>query len=102
GAGKTTLVRLINGVLAPTSGSVRVNGIDPQTHGSDVRKLTGVLTETPSLYERLTARENLRLFAALYDVPDPAARADAMLTLFNLADRGQDRAGGFSKGMKQR
>jgi ABC-2 type transport system ATP-binding protein len=102
GAGKTTLVRLINGVLAPTSGSARVFGLDAATQGSEVRKQTGVLTETPSLYERLTARDNLRLFATLYDVPDAAQRVDAMLRLFNLTERANDRAGGFSKGMKQR
>ncbi len=102
GAGKTTLVRLINGVLDPTSGSVHVLGMDAHKQGSHVRKLTGVLTETPSLYERLTARENLRLFASLYEAPDPAKRADEMLALFKLSERANDRAGGFSKGMKQR
>lgn len=102
GAGKTTLVRLINGVLAPTSGTARVMGMNAQAQGSAVRKLTGVLTETTSLYERLTARENLRLFATLYEVPDPVRRADEMLALFKLTERANDRAGGFSKGMKQR
>jgi ABC-2 type transport system ATP-binding protein len=102
GAGKTTLVRLINGVLAPTSGSARVLGLDAATQGSAIRKQTGVLTETPSLYERLTARDNLRLFATLYDVPNPTPRVDEMLRLFNLSDRADDRAGGLSKGMKQR
>jgi ABC-2 type transport system ATP-binding protein len=102
GAGKTTLVRLINGVLTPTSGSVRVLGLDAATQGSAIRRQTGVLTETPSLYERLTARDNLSLFATLYEVPNPAQRVDAMLKLFNLSDRANDRAGGFSKGMKQR
>lgn len=102
GAGKTTLVRLINGVLAPTSGSIRVLGLDAATQGSDIRKQTGVLTETPSLYERLTARDNLRLFARLYEVPNPDARVAEMLKLFNLSDRANDRTGGFSKGMKQR
>lgn len=102
GAGKTTLVRVINGILAPTSGSARVMGMDATTQGSEVRKKTGVLTETPSLYERLTARDNLTLFATLYGVPNPEQRVAAMLDLFNLTDRANDRAGGFSKGMKQR
>jgi ABC-2 type transport system ATP-binding protein len=102
GAGKTTLVRVINGVLAPTSGSVHVFGLDATEQGSAIRQQTGVLTETPSLYERLTARDNLRLFATLYGVPNPEKRAAEMLGLFNLTDRANDRAGGFSKGMKQR
>ncbi|HVU15091.1 MAG TPA: ABC transporter ATP-binding protein [Phototrophicaceae bacterium] len=102
GAGKTTLVRLINGVLAPTAGSIHVLGLDSGTQGDKVRRQTGVLTETPSLYERLTARDNLKLFARLYDVPNVDQRVEAMLTLFNLTDRADDRAGGFSKGMKQR
>ena len=59
GAGKTTTVRLLNGVLEPTTGQAKVLGLDPQKEGPDVRIRTGVLTETPSLDERLTARDNL-------------------------------------------
>ncbi|MCC6805622.1 MAG: ABC transporter ATP-binding protein [Anaerolineae bacterium] len=102
GAGKTTLVRLINGVLEPTSGSIRVLGMNPVTQGSDVRRQTGVLTETPSLYERLSAHDNLKLFAQFYDIANADQRVDEMLRLFNLTERANDRAGGFSKGMKQR
>ncbi|MFN8562333.1 MAG: ABC transporter ATP-binding protein [Anaerolineae bacterium] len=53
------------------------------------------------LYERLSARDNLKLFARLYDLPNADQRVDAMLSLFNLTERAKDRAGGFSKGMKQ-
>jgi ABC-2 type transport system ATP-binding protein len=104
GSGKTTMVRLINGVLAPTEGEIRVLGLDPATRGPDVRRQTGVLTETPSLYERLTARDNLHLFATLYDVPEAKVpvRVNETLALFGLTDRADDKAGGFSKGMKQR
>jgi ABC-2 type transport system ATP-binding protein len=104
GSGKTTMVRLLNGVLAPTEGEARVLGLDPTTRGPEVRKQTGVLTETPSLYERLTARDNLLLFGRLYDVPESrlTARVTEMLELFDLTARADDRAGGFSKGMKQR
>jgi ABC-2 type transport system ATP-binding protein len=102
GAGKTTLVRLINGVLAPTSGSAHALGLDARTQGDQIRRQTGVLTETPSLYERLSARDNLKIFAGFYDVANPDQRVDEMLSLFNLTDRAQDKAGGFSKGMKQR
>ena len=104
GAGKTTMVRLLNGVLAPSAGRCRVLGLDPRTHGGEVRRRTGVLTESPALYERMTARENLRFFGTMYDVPEEklARRVDAMLDAFGLAERADDKVGGYSKGMKQR
>lgn len=104
GAGKTTTVRLLNGVLEPTSGNARVLGLDPQTDGPRLRARTGVLTETPSLDERLTARENLSFYAELYDVPRPdvARRVDFLLTEFELIERAGEKVGRYSKGMKQR
>lgn len=104
GAGKTTTVRLLNGVLEPNGGAARVLGLDPQTEGPALRARTGVLTETPSLDERLSARENLSIYAELYTVPraDLPARVDSLLAEFELADRADDRVGGYSKGMKQR
>ena len=104
GAGKTTTVRLLNGVLEPTSGSASVLGLDPLTEGPAVRAQTGVLTETPSLDERLTARDNLAFYADLYNVPraDAPGRVHSLLTEFELADRADEKVGGYSKGMKQR
>jgi ABC-2 type transport system ATP-binding protein len=104
GAGKTTTVRLLNGVLEPTSGTANVLGLDAQTDGPAVRARTGVLTETPSLDERLTARDNLSFYADLYSIPrgDVAGRVHSLLTEFELADRADDKVGGYSKGMKQR
>jgi ABC-2 type transport system ATP-binding protein len=104
GAGKTTTVRLLNGVLDPTSGSARVLGLDPQTDGPRLRARTGVLTETPSLDERLTARENLSFYAEVYDVPPAqvATRVDFLLTEFELIARADEKVGRYSKGMKQR
>jgi ABC-2 type transport system ATP-binding protein len=104
GAGKTTMVRLLNGVLAATEGQPIVMGKDAGKEGAAVRAQTGVLTETPSLYERLTARENLLLFGTLYGMSGPklSERVDQLLELFGLSKRGQDKAGGYSKGMKQR
>jgi ABC-2 type transport system ATP-binding protein len=104
GAGKTTTVRLLNGLIEPTSGRARILGLDPATQGLDVRRHTGVLTETPSLYERLTPRENLALFGALYEVPEAElpARVDELLGLFRLAERAEDKVGALSKGTKQR
>jgi len=89
GAGKTTTVRLLNGVLEPTSGNAQVLGLDPQIEGPALRARTGVLTETPSLDERLTARDNLTIYADLYNVPrsDVPGRVNSLLTEFELADR---------------
>ncbi len=104
GAGKTTTVRLLNGVIEPTSGSMRVLGLDPQVDGPKLRARTGVLTETPSMDERLTAWDNLSIYADLYGVPraDVRRRINELLAEFDLADRAQEKVGGYSKGMKQR
>jgi ABC-2 type transport system ATP-binding protein len=104
GAGKTTTVRLLNGVLQPDGGSVTVLGTNPYTDGPAVRARTGVLTETPSLDERLTAVDNLTIYANLYGVPGERAQeqVQAALAQFNLSERGGDKVGGYSKGMKQR
>ncbi len=104
GAGKTTTVRLLNGVIEPTSGSMRVLGLDPQLDGPALRARTGVLTETPSLDERLTARENLSIFADLYAMPRASIRPriQELLAEFELSDRANERVKGYSKGMKQR
>ena len=104
GAGKTTTVRLLNGVLAPSGGTARVLDLDPLADGPTLRRRTGVLTETPSLDERLTARENLTIYADLYDVPaaEVARRVEELLRTFELADRADEPVGGYSRGMKQR
>jgi ABC-2 type transport system ATP-binding protein len=104
GAGKTTTVRLLNGVLAPTAGSMRVLGYDPVQDGATMRRHTGVLTETPSLDERLSAWENLTLYARLYGVAEGAitARVRELLEAFELDTRAQEMVGGYSRGMKQR
>ena len=104
GAGKTTTVRLLNGVLSPSGGSIQVFGLDPTMQGSEIRRRIGVLTESPALYEPLSARENLLIFGDLYGVPAEQLpeRANELLELFGLSDRADDKAGGYSKGMRQR
>jgi len=104
GAGKTTTIRILNGLIAPDAGRARVRGFDPTVDGAAVRAGTGVLTETPSLDERLTARENLRFFGQLYGVASDMVgqRVDDLLDQFELGARGGDRVAGFSRGMKQR
>jgi len=104
GAGKTTTIRLLNGVLEPSGGAACVLGLTPLVDGPTLRRRTGVLTETPSLDERLTGRENLAIYADLYGVPAPqtAARVAELLATFDLSDRAEEKVGGYSKGMKQR
>lgn len=104
GAGKTTTIRLLNGVLSRDAGRVSVLGMDPAADGVRVRARTGVLTETPSLDERLTAAENLVFFGRLYGVTGNRLRdrIGELLELFGLTDRSGDRVARFSRGMKQR
>jgi ABC-2 type transport system ATP-binding protein len=104
GAGKTTTVRLLNGLFPPAAGDMRVLGLNPMTDGDQIRRQSGVLTETPALYERLTARQNLRFFGTLAGM-EPSAlsdRSEELLAFFDLTARADHRAGTYSKGMKQR
>ena len=104
GAGKTTAVRLLNGLLTPTSGTASVLGLSPVDHGPDVRSRTGVLTETPALDDRLTGRENLRFYARLFGLSrhEAASRIDDLLDMFSLSDRGDEHVSTYSRGMRQR
>lgn len=104
GVGKTTTIRLLNGLLKPRSGDLQVLGIDPRENGIEIRRQVGVLTETPALYERLNAVENLNFFGTLAGMsPDSIKkRTGELLDFFNLADRSHDRVNTYSKGMKQR
>lgn len=104
GAGKTTMVRLLNGLLVPEQGTASVMGLDPVAGGIQVRQNTGVLTETPALYERLTAWQNLRFFGLLYGMSEESIekRAAHLLDLFSLTDRASQKVGSYSKGMRQR
>jgi ABC-2 type transport system ATP-binding protein len=104
GAGKTTTVRLLNGMFEASGGSIAVMGFDPKKAGEKIRVNAGILTETPALYERLTARQNLRFFGVLAGLEDQAIeqRTEELLELFGLSQRANDRTGTFSKGMKQR
>lgn len=104
GAGKTTIVRMLTALIEPSEGSAAVDGFDVRTHPDDVRARVGILTETPGLYDKLSARANLDFFARLYGLaPDVRAeRIERYLRLFDLWDRRNDVAGTFSKGMKQK
>ncbi len=102
GSGKTTTIRLINGVLAPDSGVVQVFGQDPADESGDVRARTGVLTESAGLYGEMTAEQNLRFFAKLYGVRRPKERIGEMLERFGLKEYEHRKVETFSTGMTKR
>ena len=103
GAGKTTTLRMLGGLIHPTSGSVLLDRqtVTPAT-ASRLRASIGFLTETPGLWERLTVRQNLTVYARLHGIASPSLAVDRMLDLFGIADRARDFAGELSKGLKQR
>jgi ABC-2 type transport system ATP-binding protein len=104
GAGKTTTVRMLTALIAPTSGTANVIGHELGTDNRSIRRSVGILTETPGLYDRLSAEQNLIFFARLYDVPAQRAQeqAERYLRMLELWERRSDRVGGFSKGMRQK
>jgi ABC-2 type transport system ATP-binding protein len=104
GAGKTTTVRLLTALIEPTEGRAWVDGLDVIERAEEVRARVGILTETPGLYEKLSATANLDFFGRLYglDAATRAARIERYLRLFSLWERRDDIAGTFSKGMKQK
>jgi ABC-2 type transport system ATP-binding protein len=106
GAGKTTTVRMLTGLLTPSGGTAQVCGerLPLAGDGSALRRKVGLLTEQPGLYDRLTARENLRFYARLNELDEAAALASAQRYLddFGLKGREDEPVGGYSKGMRQK
>lgn len=103
GAGKTTTLRMLGGLIHPTSGSVLLDQqtVTPAT-AARLRASIGFLTEAPGLWERLTVRQNLDVYARLHAIATPRVAVDRMLDLFGISDRARDFAGELSKGLKQR
>jgi len=102
GAGKTTTVRMLTSLIGPTAGKAVVNGFEVGRQDFDIRRSVGVLTETPGMYDNLSAEYNLRLYAELYDVADVDGQVEKYLRMLGLWERRIDPAGTFSKGMKQK
>jgi len=104
GAGKTTTIRLLNCIIKPTSGTAAVKGHDILKDETEVKRVTGLLAESPGLYEKLSAYEFLEFMGALYDVPGDILpeRIDDLLKLFGLYDRRDYLLEGYSRGMKQK
>ncbi|MGE5124541.1 MAG: ATP-binding cassette domain-containing protein [Acidobacteriaceae bacterium] len=102
GAGKTTTVRMLTSLIGPSSGSAIVNGYRIGEQDTDIRRTVGILTETPGMYDNLSAEFNLDIYASLYEVKDAKGQVEKYLRMLGLWDRRQDEAGTFSKGMKQK
>ncbi|HEU65106.1 MAG TPA: ABC transporter ATP-binding protein [Chloroflexi bacterium] len=102
GAGKTTTIRMLAGIIGPTRGEAIVAGYRTDRNVEKLHEVIGMLTETPGLYGRLSARRNLEYFAGFYAIDDVSARVEKYLKLMGLWERREDKVGTFSKGMKQR
>ena len=103
GAGKTTTLRVLAGLIAPSSGTVRVDGVEmTPASSSALRGQIGFLTEAPGLWDSLTIRQNLEIYARLYGLDSPRKAVDEVLALFEIPDRANERPAELSKGLRQR
>jgi ABC-2 type transport system ATP-binding protein len=104
GAGKTTTIKMLTTLQRPSRGTIRIDGLDPVTHSSEVRRRFGIVFQDPSLDSILTAQENLELHAALYHVPRAVRREriEKLLQQFELWDKRDKATATFSGGMKRR
>lgn len=104
GAGKTTTIRLLLGLLEPSSGSAEVLGFDTRTESQQIRERTGALLEHSGLYERLTAYDNLELYGRIAHMPAPdrRTRIQELLSRVGLWERRNDSVSTWSRGMKQK
>jgi ABC-2 type transport system ATP-binding protein len=102
GAGKTTTIRMLTCLLRPTGGTASINGFTIGRDDQEIRARVGLLTETPGLYDTMSAEKNLTLFGRLYGVKNATKQAHIFLKMLDLWDRRRDAVGTFSKGMKQK
>jgi heme exporter protein A len=102
GAGKTTLMNVVSTLGKPTGGRVRVAGYDLADGAAEARRQIGLVSHKTLLYDDLSAEENLRFYARMYDVPDAGARTEALLRQVGLWGRQRDPVRTYSRGMQQR
>jgi ABC-2 type transport system ATP-binding protein len=104
GAGKTTTIRLLLGLLEPTTGMAHVLGLDTQTQATEIRARTGALLEHSGIYEQLSAEDNLEFYGRVWRMPEVErkTRIKELLSDMNLWERRGERAGKWSRGMKQK
>jgi ABC-2 type transport system ATP-binding protein len=104
GSGKTTTVRLLNGIIDPDEGHISIFGYSPREEGQKIRQQTGVITENAALYENLTVRQNLIFFGELYgmDTKEAEKKTNELLTYFSLGEKRDEKAGNLSTGQKKK
>lgn len=102
GSGKTTLIKVLATLSKPDAGMVGIGGLDPRRDGPYARRLIGVLTHDPLLYDDLTARENLRFAARMFGIDNAGERIEAVADKLDVASRLDQRAGTLSHGWKKR
>jgi ABC-2 type transport system ATP-binding protein len=102
GAGKTTTIKMMAGLLQPSSGTALIGGYDVQQHPLEAKYITGFIPDRPYLYEKLTATEFMHFTAKLYAMKAPAPRSKELLGIFSLTEWADELVENFSHGMKQR
>ncbi len=104
GAGKTTTIRMLATLISPTLGNIIIDGRDSKEYDKYIRSVIGILTESPGLYEKISAYDNLEYYSSFYDIPSERRKKniEKYLKMFGLWERKDDTAGTYSKGMKQK
>jgi ABC-2 type transport system ATP-binding protein len=103
GSGKTTTLRMLAGLIAPSSGTIEIDGAPvDRASAAKLRARIGLLTEAPGLWDRLTVRQNLTVYARVHRLASPSAAVDRSLELFDIRERADDTPAELSKGLRQR
>ena len=102
GAGKTTTIRMLSGIISPTTGYAVVAGLRTDEKVEQLHEVIGLLTETPGFYDNLSAGDNLEFYAGFYNNLDIEYQVEKYLKMTGLWERREAKVGTFSKGLKQR
>jgi ABC-2 type transport system ATP-binding protein len=104
GAGKTTTIRMLSTLISQTSGKITIDNRSPESDGEYIRSIIGLLTESPGMYEKISAYDNLEYYSSFYNIPGTKRKdnIERYLKMFDLWNRKDDLAGTYSKGMKQK
>ncbi len=102
GSGKTTTIRMLLGLLLPTSGQGQVLGLDIATQAEEIRPRVGYMSQKFALYDELTVAENLQFYAGMYEVQRPNQRVNEVLEMLNLSEHRREQVTALSTGWRQR